>query len=57
LERTVLDEQGIVRRLRRRARDALSVFRSEDQGTQNQQVQRALQQIESFLVALGRHVT
>jgi hypothetical protein len=57
LERTVLDEQGIVRRLRRRARYALSVFRSEDQGTQNQQVQRALQQIESFLVALGRHVT
>jgi hypothetical protein len=57
LERTVLDEQGIVRRLRRRARDALSVFRSEDQGTQNQQVQRALQQIESFLVVLGRHVT
>jgi hypothetical protein len=43
IKRSVLDEKFFVRSLLDGARDALAVLGSEDEGTENQQVERALQ--------------
>jgi len=53
----MLDQQLFVRRFLDGARDPLAVMRSKDQCAQDQQVQRALQQLELFLILLGRHIT
>jgi hypothetical protein len=46
IERPVLDEQFAPRGLLDRARDALAVFGAEDQRPEDEQVERALQEVE-----------
>ena len=54
---SVLDQELFIRRLLDGACDALAVLRTKNQRTQDQQVQSALQELESFDALLGRHLT
>ena len=51
------DQELFIRRLLDRPRDALAVLRSEDQRTQDEQVQRSLQQLQPVLRVWGGHIT
>jgi hypothetical protein len=53
----MLDEQLFLRCLLDGPRDSLPVLRTEDKRAQDQLIQRALQQFQSFLRLLGRHIT
>jgi hypothetical protein len=53
----MLDQQLFFRRFLDGSCDPLPVLRSKDQRTQDQQIQCALQQFQSFFRFLGRHVT
>jgi hypothetical protein len=53
----VLDEQFVFRGLLDGAGDALAVLGSEDEGPQDQQVERALEQLEAVAAFSGRHMT
>jgi hypothetical protein len=53
----VLDQELFIRRLLDCACDALAVLRSKDERAENQQIQCALQQFQSFPCFLGRHIT
>src|SRR5207248_8279497 len=57
IERSVLDEELLVGGLLDGVRDALAVLRPPDEGAEDQQIQRALQQLELFLVLSGQHLT
>src|SRR5579872_123864 len=57
IEGAVLNEQLFLRCFLDNPCDPLPVLRSKDQRAQNQQVQRPLQQFQSFFVILGRHIT
>lgn len=53
----MLDEELFLGRLLNGARDTLAMLRPENQGAQDEQVQRALQQFQPFFLFLGRHLT
>jgi len=53
----VFDEQLLFGCLLDGARDSLPVLRSEDEGAQDKQIQCALQEVQSFFLFSGRHVT
>jgi hypothetical protein len=53
----MLYQQLFFRRVLDGACDPLPVLRSKDQRAQDQQIQGALQQFQTFPVILGRHIT
>jgi hypothetical protein len=54
---SMLDEQPVLGGLLNGAPDTLPVLRAEDQRPQDQQVERSLQEFQSFSFLLGRHIT
>ena len=57
IERAVFHQQRFFRCLLNGSRDALSVLRTKNKCAKDEQVQRALQQLEPFSGFLGRHIT
>ena len=53
----MFDEKFLFGRLLNGAGNPLAVLWSEDQRAQDEQVQRALQELESFRAVWGRHLT
>src|SRR5215471_889246 len=56
IEGTMLDQEFVAGTLLDRARDPLPMFGPEDQGPENQQVERALQEIKGFVAVAARHL-
>lgn len=53
----MFDEELLVRGMLDRARNALAVLRPKNQGAQDQQIQRALEEFEAVIGFSGRHLT
>ena len=55
IERALLHLQHIVGRLLDRLGDGVAVRGSEEQGAENEEIERALQQLDAFAVVFSRH--
>ena len=53
----MLDQQFFVGALQNRAGNSLPMLRSQNQGTQDEEIQGTLQQFQAVARLLGRHLT